>query len=53
MKLLLTREEVEQIVLEVINQRMNASFNNCSIDTYAYGEKLCTLTIEKADEESA
>lgn len=53
MKLSLTREEVEQLVLEVINERMNAKFNACTIDTYGYGEKLCTLTIEKAPEEES
>ena len=34
MKLIMTREEVEALLINTINQKLGTEFNKCEIETY-------------------
>lgn len=46
MKLSLTREEVETLVVNTINERLGTKFNKCEIDTYRYANDFAALSVE-------
>lgn len=47
MKLTLTREEVETLVVNTINERLGTKFNKCEIDTYRYANDFAVLSVEE------
>lgn len=49
MKLILTRSEVEAIVLQHIRSTMSQSFNQCET-SYGYGHDFCTVSVEEPQE---
>lgn len=49
MKLTLTREEVETLVVNTINERLGTLFNKCEIDTYRYTSDFAVLSVEEPE----
>jgi 23S rRNA maturation mini-RNase III len=45
MKLMMTREEVENLLLKAINEKLGTEFNNCDIDTYRYASDFAVLSV--------
>lgn len=46
MKLILTRSEVEAIVLQHIRSTMSQSFNQCET-SYSYSSEFCVVSVEE------
>lgn len=53
MKVVMTKAEVEQLVLEIINQRMSTNFNKCEIDTYRYTGDFAVISHEEPEQPAA
>lgn len=47
MKLTMTREEIEALVVDTINERLGTTFNKCEIDTYRYASDFAVLSLEE------
>jgi hypothetical protein len=47
MKLMMTREEVQALVVNTINERLGTKFNKCEIDTYRYASDFAVLSVEE------
>ena len=52
MKLALTHDEVKDIVIATINERLGTKFNRCEIERYSYATDYAVLSVEepKAEE---
>ena len=48
MKLIMTREEVETLVVDTINEKLGTQFTRCEIDTYRYANDFAVLSVEEA-----
>ncbi len=47
MKLMMTREEVENLLINAINQKLGTEFNKCEIETYRYASDFAVLSVEE------
>lgn len=48
MKLMMTREEVEALLINTINQKLGTEFNKCEIETYRYASDFAVLSVEES-----
>jgi len=53
MKVIMTKAEVEQLVLEIINQRMSTNFNKCEIEIYRYTDDFAVISREEPEQPAA
>lgn len=51
MKLILTREEVESLLIKAINEKLGTDFNKCEIDTYRYTSEFTVLSVAEPEPE--
>lgn len=49
MKIMMTREEVQTLVIETINERLGTKFNKCEIETYRYSSDFAVLSVEEPE----
>ena len=49
MKLVMTREEVEAVLINTINERLGTKFNKCEIETYRYASDFAVLSVEEPE----
>ena len=47
MKLKMTREEVEALLINTINQKLGTEFNKCEIETNRYTSDFAVLSVEE------
>lgn len=52
MKLILTRSEVEAIILQHIRSTMSETFDKCET-SYGYGYDFCTVSVEEPQQEES
>lgn len=53
MKLTMTREEVQTLVVNTINEKLGTKFNRCEIDTYRYSSDFAVLSVEEPEPQKA
>lgn len=53
MKLTMTRQEVEDLVVNAINERLGTQFNKCEIDTYRYAVDFAVLSVDDLESPTA